>query len=239
MAAIMNKITNFIHSYYILSPDQELDLLRNLAIGMFGLGACTLPSLMFLTAPYGRYTRDGFGYTINGKLMWFIQEMPSLLIPIIMLFEDDADQIHNLPNRILLGQFLLHYTQRTLIFPFLLRGGKPTPAMVGLMATCFCIYNGYLQGRYLTAFAVYDRSWLADPRFIIGGMFEYVSGANFFGEMLEWFGFSVACWSLPAAAFAFFAASNIGPRAYHHHRYYQKKFDDYPKERKAIIPFIF
>ncbi len=35
-----------------------------------------------------------------------------------------------------------------------------------------------------------------------GGMFEYVSGANFLGEIIEWAGFAVACWSLPAFAFA-------------------------------------
>lgn len=32
---------------------------------------------------------------------------------------------------------------------------------------------------------------------ILGGMFQYVSGANFFGEILEWTGFAIASWSLP------------------------------------------
>ena len=27
-------------------------------------------------------------------------------------------------------------------------------------------------------------------------MFEYVSGANFFGEIVEWTGFAIATWSL-------------------------------------------
>ena len=29
-----------------------------------------------------------------------------------------------------------------------------------------------------------------------GGMFEYVSGANYYGEILEWCGYALACWSL-------------------------------------------
>ena len=29
-----------------------------------------------------------------------------------------------------------------------------------------------------------------------GGMFRYVSSANYFGELLEWLGFAVASWSL-------------------------------------------
>ena len=53
----------------------------------------------------------------------------------------------------------------------------------------------------------------------IGGMFTYVSGANFFGEIVEWSGFALACWSLPGLAFAIFTALNIGPRAIQHHRY--------------------
>ncbi|XP_043914608.1 3-oxo-5-alpha-steroid 4-dehydrogenase 2 isoform X1 [Protopterus annectens] len=72
-----------------------------------------------------------------------------------------------------------------------------------------------------------------------GGMFEYVSGANFFGEIVEWFGYAIAAWTVSAFAFAFFTVCSIGPRAYHHHRYYVKKFEDYPKSRKAVIPFIF
>ncbi|XP_015259977.1 PREDICTED: 3-oxo-5-alpha-steroid 4-dehydrogenase 2-like [Cyprinodon variegatus] len=72
-----------------------------------------------------------------------------------------------------------------------------------------------------------------------GGMFEFVSGANFFGEILEWCGYALAAWSLPTFAFAFFTICSIGPRAYHHHRDYQQRFKDYPRCRKAVIPFIF
>jgi 3-oxo-5-alpha-steroid 4-dehydrogenase 1 len=73
-------------------------------------------------------------------------------------------------------------------------------------------------------------------------MFEYVSGANFFGEIVEWSGFAIAglaCdnW-LPSFCFAFCTAMNIGPRAIQHHNWYLKKFDKYPRSRKALIPFI-
>lgn len=72
----------------------------------------------------------------------------------------------------------------------------------------------------------------------IGGLFNYVSGANFFGEILEWWGYALACNSLPALAFAISTTCNLGPRAFHHHRWYKDKFDDYPPGRKALIPFI-
>ncbi|XP_037663464.1 3-oxo-5-alpha-steroid 4-dehydrogenase 2 [Choloepus didactylus] len=72
-----------------------------------------------------------------------------------------------------------------------------------------------------------------------GGLFTYVSGANFLGEIVEWFGFALATWSLPALAFAFFSLCFLGLRAFHHHRFYLKMFKDYPKSRKVLIPFIF
>lgn len=52
-----------------------------------------------------------------------------------------------------------------------------------------------------------------------GGLFEYVSGANFFGEIVEWIGFALIAQTYASFAFAFFTLANIGPRAWHHHRY--------------------
>ena len=51
-----------------------------------------------------------------------------------------------------------------------------------------------------------------------GGLFEYVSCANFFSEIVEWFGFAIASWSSVAFAFSFFTAANLIPRAVHHHK---------------------
>ncbi|XP_068928393.1 3-oxo-5-alpha-steroid 4-dehydrogenase 2 [Petaurus breviceps papuanus] len=72
-----------------------------------------------------------------------------------------------------------------------------------------------------------------------GGLFTYISGANYFGEIVEWIGYAMATWSPPGMAFAFFSLCYLGKRAYHNHRFYLKKFQDYPKSRKALIPFIF
>eukprot|EP01038_Epipyxis_sp_PR26KG_P015379 gene15379-20734_t len=71
-----------------------------------------------------------------------------------------------------------------------------------------------------------------------GGLFEYVSCANYFGELVEWGGFAIACWSLPGLAFFVYTGCNLIPRAIHHHHWYKQQFLDYPKSRKSIIPFI-
>ena len=78
-----------------------------------------------------------------------------------------------------------------------------------------------------------------------GGMFDFVSGANFFGEIVEWTGYALASgFALPPVAFAVFTALNIGPRALQHHRDYRARFNGskgkeaYPADRKALIPFL-
>jgi len=72
-----------------------------------------------------------------------------------------------------------------------------------------------------------------------GGFFEWVTSANYFGEIVEWFGYAVASgFSLPSVAFLFLTCSNLIPRALHYHKWYQNNFVHYPKSRKAIIPFV-
>jgi 3-oxo-5-alpha-steroid 4-dehydrogenase 1 len=72
----------------------------------------------------------------------------------------------------------------------------------------------------------------------MGGLFKYVSGPNFLGEMIEWSGFAIMVWSLPALSFAVWTIVNLLPRAIDHHKWYLSKFPDYPKERKALIPRV-
>ena len=68
--------------------------------------------------------------------------------------------------------------------------------------------------------------------------FRYISCPNFAGEIIEWGGFALMVWNLPALSFAVWTAANLIPRAIHHHRWYKSTFSDYPAARKAIIPGI-
>ena len=73
----------------------------------------------------------------------------------------------------------------------------------------------------------------------VGGLFTYVSSANYFGEILEWAGWALASCCLPQIAFAYFTLSNIGPRGAQHHAWLRSYFGDkYPQHRRAVIPFI-
>jgi len=71
-----------------------------------------------------------------------------------------------------------------------------------------------------------------------GGYFEKVSCPNFYGEIIEWGGYAVLCWSLPAFSFFIWTFCNLVPRALAHHKWYKSRFADYPLERKAVFPYI-
>lgn len=72
-----------------------------------------------------------------------------------------------------------------------------------------------------------------------GFLFDFISSPNLFGEIVEWSGFAIMAWNLPALTFMVWTFANLVPRAKNHHDWYKKTFPDYPKERKAVFPFIF
>lgn len=72
-----------------------------------------------------------------------------------------------------------------------------------------------------------------------GGLFRWISCPNFMGEIVEWSGFALMCWSLPAFSFLCWTCGNLVPRAWQHHRWYRMHFADYPESRKALIPGVF
>lgn len=71
-----------------------------------------------------------------------------------------------------------------------------------------------------------------------GKLFHYVSCPNLMGEIIEWCGFAILTWSLPGLAFFIWTFCNLVPRAISHHKWYNEKFENYPKNRKAVIPYV-
>lgn len=238
----------------------------------FGVGLVTIASLFFITAPYGRHGRAGWGPTVGPRLGWVLMECLAVAIPAALFAT--SGRTGDTVGTVFLVLWELHYLQRTLVYPMLLPAGvSPMPISIPLLAIVFNLFNGYLQGGWLYRTGPgYAAEWLRDPRFIIGaslfffgmainwhadavlrglrrpgetvykvpngGLYRWVSCPNYLGEVVEWTGWAVATWSLAGAAFAFWTAANLVPRAVSHHRWYRDTFPDYPRERKAVIPFV-
>ena len=74
-----------------------------------------------------------------------------------------------------------------------------------------------------------------------GGMFRWVTSANYFGELVEWTGFAILTWSVSGAVFALWTFANLAPRAARIYNGYRQEFPEQLDTRttKRIIPFIF
>jgi hypothetical protein len=225
---------------------------------IFSFAVVVFILLFFISAPYGKFSRKGWGPSIKSKWAWTIMEFPS---PFLMaLFFITAD-IKTFPEIIFLILWLTHYIQRTFIYPFSQAGReKPYPLIVASMAIIFNCLNGFANGFGVFNLYSYNTSWLltgyiinktADWKFrslrknnpgeyVIprGWLFNYISSPHYFGEIIEWAGWAIMTWSLPGLAFSVFTFANLFPRAVASHRWYKKYFPEYPRSRKAIIPFI-
>jgi len=74
------------------------------------------------------------------------------------------------------------------------------------------------------------------------GLFRYVTGAHYFGEVIEWIGFAILTWSVPGVLFALWTFANLAPRANSIYKKYKKLFgEETIKERKLkrLIPRIY
>uniref|UniRef100_A0A8C0CX87 3-oxo-5alpha-steroid 4-dehydrogenase (NADP(+)) n=1 Tax=Balaenoptera musculus TaxID=9771 RepID=A0A8C0CX87_BALMU len=222
-------------------------------------GSATLAALGALVlclaepAGYGKYTESR------------MPELPSFAVPAGIL-AGQPRSLFGQPATVLLGLFLTFVYSlltRGRPFPvvFLFRGFVFCMGN-GLLQGYYLVYCAeypaewytdirfslgvflFILGMGINIHSDYILRQLRKPGEIIyripqGGLFTYVSGANFLGEIIEWIGYALATWSLPALAFAFFSLCFLGLRAFHHHRFYLKMFEDYPKSRKALIPVIF
>lgn len=243
------------------------------------LAVIVFVALQYFKAGYGYLRTKGWGPMINNKVAWVLMEVPSFLAMMVFFIAEKGYE--NIAVTVMASLFLIHYFQRSLIFPFLMKGKSKMPIAVMSMGIVFNLVNTYLQAAWLFHFSEtivpgrYDAEWLYSPQFIagtaiflfgmivnlqsdhiirhlrkpgdtkhyipMGGMFRYVSSANYFGEITEWFGFAILTWSVPGAIFCMWTFANLAPRANSLYEKYTEEFGESftSLKRKRVIPFIY
>lgn len=137
------------------------------AWGIIGLAVVTAVALGFVTAPYGRHQRSGWGPTVPSRVAWALMEMPSS-VGFLLVFLG-GDRRAELVPLLLLCVWLTHYVHRTFIYPFLIRdSGKRMPVLVVALGFTFNCANAWVNARWISHLGVYDATWLGDPRLIFG-----------------------------------------------------------------------
>ncbi len=243
---------------------------------MAALAVVVFISLQFVTAGYGvAYTR-AWGPTVPNRLGWVLMECPVFFAMLALWL--CSERSGEPPLVVMACLFLLHYFQRSFIFPLLIKGRGRMPISIIAMGVTFNLVNAYMIGGwlfYVSPADTYPVSWLYSPCFIAGtvvffagmginlhsdhiirhlrrpgdtghyiprgGMYRYVTSANYLGEFIEWCGYALLTWSLGGWVFALWTFANLAPRARSLHRRYISEFgEEYTTlRRRYIIPFIY
>lgn len=141
---------------------------------MLILGTATFITLYFVPAGYGKTISKNWGTSFNNKIAWVLMEMPTLIVMTILFIispHTEGNEGQHGTRFIVASFFMLHYVQRTLIFPFLLRGKGKMPILIVFLGMLFNTVNTLLIGGWIFYFSpanAYTFSWLLDTRFIIG-----------------------------------------------------------------------
>lgn len=227
-----------------------------------------IPVQLFVVAPYGRHNSSSWGINIPNRIGWMIMEVVSpaaLLFGLSLVFASLRITEYVLLglwlthyiNRTFVFPMRIRTKGKTIPLVIVLSavffnsmngllngvaigiGGVPATSspifMIGIGVFLLGFLINIISDEFLLRLRKPDEVGYKIPH---GFLFRFVSCPNHLGEIIEWIGFSLACWNLPALTFAIWTAGNLIPRSLAHHRWYRTQFPDYPNDRKAVIPFL-
>ena len=148
----------------MLSPE----IFNIIVLSWIGIGVIIFPFLFKVTAPYGRHSNKTWGPMIDNSLGWIIMEFPALALFAFLVISGGG-----LKDNVIVfafGLWMIHYVNRTLIFPLRLRTRKKRmPLIIVGSGFFFNLVNGFINGYWFgTLSPGYPADWFWDPRFIIG-----------------------------------------------------------------------
>jgi 3-oxo-5-alpha-steroid 4-dehydrogenase 1 len=140
---------------------------------IFILAVIVFVILFFVSAPYGKFRRKGWGPEVKSKWAWMIMEFPS---PALILYFFITSDRKNIILLVFLLLWLTHYLHRTFIYPFRHTGKeKEYPVILVAMAFFFNILNGFINGYGVFHVYSYNLSWFLSWQFICG-IFLFAAG---------------------------------------------------------------
>jgi len=94
-----------------MTVEDERRLLFWMSCGMIVFGLAVFAVLLIIPAPYGRYSSASWGWQIDCRYAWFMQELPCLLLTLVLWLNNATATM--LPNTLLLAAFVVHYIHRS------------------------------------------------------------------------------------------------------------------------------
>jgi len=142
-------------------------------ITLFVAAGIVFVLLFFISAPYGKFMRAGWGPSVRAKWAWMIMEAPS---PVFMLIFFVLTPVITIPRVIFILLWLSHYVYRSFIYPFFQSGSnKSYPILLVAMAILFNSLNGFVNGSRAFYYAEYENCWITSWQFL-SGLVIFISG---------------------------------------------------------------
>ncbi len=144
---------------------------------MAAMAVVVFIALFFIKAGYGYFSSSKWGWRINNKIAWILMEAPAFLLLLFRAIKHCKSGICTGNEPVVLYSlaafYLLHYFQRSFIFPLLMRGKSRTPITIILLSVIFNSINAYIIGEWLFCYApagMYTLSWFTSWKFILGAI---------------------------------------------------------------------
>ena len=145
----------------------ELQVHFWLVLLTFALAAQTFVMLLVVNAPYGRFSRAGWGVAIPARTAWVMFESPAVVVFALVYLA--GDHVWERAPLVMFGIWQFHYLARTFIFPFRMHEtGKRIPVVVVVMAILFNVLNAYINARWISHLGSYSDAWLTSLPFLAG-----------------------------------------------------------------------
>ena len=134
---------------------------------LMATGLLTFGILWWVSAPYGRFMREGWGPTLPSRRAWMLMESPSAL-GFLAIYALGRHRLEAVPL-LLLAIWQSHYLHRAFVFPLRMKErGRRMPWVIAGIGFFFNCVNTALNARWISEVRQYDSAWLSDPRFVAG-----------------------------------------------------------------------
>ena len=142
---------------------------RTVEYVMIALAVMVFAGLRFITPGYGIFYTPKWGPSLGNRLGWILMESPVFIcMALLWAFSDRRGEAALIAMASL---FMLHYFQRSFVFPLLIKGKSRMPLAIILMGCIFNVVNAYLIGGwlfYVSPADTYPDSWLYSVKFLVG-----------------------------------------------------------------------
>ncbi|GMI80513.1 hypothetical protein like AT5G16010 [Hibiscus trionum] len=153
--------------------------------------------------------------------------------------------IHKYSGEMALDTFIIIsvsyiFLSSSLIYTHILNQERPEPS-IDLMYPGVVLFLIGISGNFYHHYLLSKLRTKGGKDYKIpkGGLFELVICPHYLFEILGFLGISLISQTLYSFSVTLGCAVYLGCRSYDTRRWYISKFDDFPKEIRAIIPFVF